>query len=52
VVGTLVGLATIIWGEWADGNMSPVVGLMIAAAGFPAYKFVFRRPALSADRSV
>jgi hypothetical protein len=43
VVGTTVGLATIVWGEWADGNWSPIVGLGIAATGFPAYRFVFRR---------
>jgi APA family basic amino acid/polyamine antiporter len=42
VVGTLVGLATIVWGEWSDGNRSPVVGLLIAAAGFPVYA-VYRR---------
>jgi APA family basic amino acid/polyamine antiporter len=52
VVGTLVGLSTIVWGEWANGNLAPVVGLVIAAAGFPAYKFLFRRPELSADRPV
>jgi APA family basic amino acid/polyamine antiporter len=44
VVGTLVGLATIVWGEWSDGNRSPVVGLAIAAAGFPVYA-VYRRMA-------
>jgi APA family basic amino acid/polyamine antiporter len=44
VVGTLVGLATIVWGEWIDGNHSPVVGLLIAAAGFPVYALYRRRP--------
>jgi APA family basic amino acid/polyamine antiporter len=51
VVGTLVGLGTIVWGEWSDGNRSPVWGLAIAAAGFPVYA-VYRRwvpPAPRAD---
>jgi basic amino acid/polyamine antiporter, APA family len=42
VLGTAVGLATIVWGEWQDGNRSPVVGLFIAAAGFPVY-YIWRR---------
>jgi APA family basic amino acid/polyamine antiporter len=42
VLGTLVGLATIVWGEWKDGNVSPVFGLAIAAAGFPVYA-LYRR---------
>jgi APA family basic amino acid/polyamine antiporter len=48
VVGTLVGLATIVWGEWTDGNHSPVAGLLIAAAGFPVYALWRRRPATRA----
>jgi amino acid transporter len=42
VVGSAVGLATIVWGEWVDGNFSPVFGLLIAAAGFPVYA-LYRR---------
>jgi APA family basic amino acid/polyamine antiporter len=42
VVGTLVGLTAIVWGEIEAGNYSPVYGLAIAAAGFPAYH-VWRR---------
>lgn len=45
VVGTLIGLGTIVWGEWQDGNRSPVWGLAIAAAGFPAYALFRRRRA-------
>ena len=37
VVGTAVGLAAIVWGEWQDGHYSPIIGLGIAAAGFPIY---------------
>ena len=42
VVGTAAGLGAIVWGEWQKGNHSPVVGLLIAAAGFPVYA-VYRR---------
>jgi APA family basic amino acid/polyamine antiporter len=38
VVGTVVGLAAIVWGEIAFGNYSPLYGLAIAAAGFPVYQ--------------
>jgi amino acid transporter len=44
VAGTLFGLGTIVWAEWLDGNRSPVVGLLIAAAGFPLHA-VYRRVA-------
>lgn len=37
LIGTTLGLAAIVWGEWVDGNRSPVYGLLIAAAGFPVY---------------
>jgi APA family basic amino acid/polyamine antiporter len=37
VIGTLIGLAAIVWGEIEVGNYSPVYGLAIAAAGFPVY---------------
>jgi hypothetical protein len=43
LVGTTLGLAAIVWGEWVDGNRSPVYGLLIAAAGFPVYWFWKRR---------
>jgi basic amino acid/polyamine antiporter, APA family len=37
VMGTLIGLTAIVWGEIEVGNYSPVYGLLIAAAGFPVY---------------
>lgn len=37
LVGTALGLAAIVRGEWVDGNRSPVYGLLIAVAGFPVY---------------
>ena len=39
LVGTLAGLGAIVWGEIAQAvpNYSPVWGLLLAAAGFPAY---------------
>jgi APA family basic amino acid/polyamine antiporter len=37
IIGTLVGLTAIVWGEITVGNYSPLYGLVIAAAGFPAY---------------
>ena len=37
VIGTVVGLTAIIWGEITVGNYSPLYGLGIAAAGFPVY---------------
>ena len=39
LVGTLMGLAAIVWGEIGQStpNYSPVWGLLIAAAGFPAH---------------
>jgi hypothetical protein len=42
LVGTTAGLAAIVWGEWRDGNRAPVVGLAIAALGFPCHD-VWRR---------
>ena len=38
VVGTLIGLTAIVWGEITNGNYSPVYGLAIAAAGFPVFR--------------
>jgi basic amino acid/polyamine antiporter, APA family len=37
VVGTVVGLSAIVWGEIQVGNFSPIYGLIIAAAGFPVH---------------
>jgi amino acid transporter len=37
VVGTVVGLSAIVWGEVQVGNFSPIYGLGIAAAGFPVH---------------
>lgn len=37
VVGTLIGLSAIVWGQLKVGNYSPIYGLLIAAAGFPVH---------------
>jgi len=37
VLGTLVGLSAIVWGQIKVGNYSPIYGLLIAAAGFPVH---------------
>jgi amino acid transporter len=37
VVGTLVGVSAIVWGEIQVGNFSPIYGLAIALAGFPVH---------------
>ncbi|HVH67189.1 MAG TPA: amino acid permease [Gemmatimonadales bacterium] len=37
VVGTVVGLSAIVWGQIQVGNVSPLYGLGIAVAGFPVY---------------
>jgi APA family basic amino acid/polyamine antiporter len=37
VVGTVIGLSAIVWGEIHVGNFSPIYGLAIAAAGFPVH---------------
>ncbi len=37
MVGTVVGVTAIVWGEIQVGNYSPVYGLGIAAAGFPVH---------------
>ena len=47
VVGTVVGVSAIVWGEIQVGNFSPIYGLAIAAAGFPVHhlwKRLERRP--------
>jgi amino acid transporter len=38
VLGTLVGVTAIVWGEIQARNYSPVYGLCIAAAGFPVHQ--------------
>jgi len=48
VAGTFAGLAAIVWGEWQARNYSPLVGLAIAAAGFPIYALTSRRRAAAA----
>jgi len=37
VFGTIIGLTAIVWGQIQVGNFSPIYGLAIAAAGFPAH---------------
>jgi amino acid transporter len=37
VLGTVVGLSAIVWGEIQVGNFSPIYGLGIALAGFPVH---------------
>jgi amino acid transporter len=38
VLGTVVGVTAIVWGEIQAGNYSPIYGLGIAAAGFPMHR--------------
>jgi APA family basic amino acid/polyamine antiporter len=38
ILGTIVGLSAIVWGQIQVGNFSPVYGLLIAAAGFPVHQ--------------
>lgn len=37
MVGTVVGVSAIVWGQIQVGNFSPIYGLLIAAAGFPVH---------------
>jgi hypothetical protein len=37
IVGTLVGLSAIVWGQIQVGNYTPIYGLGIAVAGFPVH---------------
>jgi basic amino acid/polyamine antiporter, APA family len=37
VIGTVVGVSAIVWGQIQVGNFSPVYGLAIAAVGFPVH---------------
>src|SRR3954471_15308463 len=38
VLGTVVGVSAIVWGEIQVGNFSPIYGLLIASAGFPVHQ--------------
>lgn len=49
VMGTLVGLTAIVWGEITVGNYSPLYGLAIAAAGFPVHH-LWKRFAVSREQ--
>ena len=37
VLGTIIGVSAIVWGEFQVGNFSPIYGLAIALAGFPVH---------------
>lgn len=37
VIGTIIGLSAIVWGQIQVGNFAPIYGLGIAAAGFPVH---------------
>ena len=37
ILGTVVGLSAIVWGQIQVGNFAPIYGLAIAAAGFPVH---------------
>jgi len=37
LLGTIVGLSAIVWGQIQVGNFAPIYGLGIAAAGFPVH---------------
>jgi APA family basic amino acid/polyamine antiporter len=37
VIGTVLGLSAILWGQIQVGNFSPFYGLGIALAGFPVH---------------
>jgi len=37
LVGTVIGLSAIVWGQIQVGNFAPIYGLGIAAAGFPVH---------------
>lgn len=44
MIGTVLGLGAIVWSAGARGDYSPLFGLGIVAAGFPAY-YLWRRRA-------
>ncbi len=37
VLGTVVGVSAIVWGQIQVGNLSPIYGLALAVAGFPVH---------------
>lgn len=37
IVGAAIGLGAIVWGEFMNGNYTPIYGLGIAMLGFPVY---------------
>ena len=37
IAGTLTGVTAIVWGQIRAGNLAPIYGLGIAAAGFPVH---------------
>jgi amino acid transporter len=37
LLGTVIGLSAIVWGQIQVGNFAPIYGLGIAAAGFPVH---------------
>jgi amino acid transporter len=37
VIGTILGLSAILWGQLQVGNFSPIYGLGLALAGFPVH---------------
>jgi basic amino acid/polyamine antiporter, APA family len=45
IIGSALGLVAIVWGEVGrtEPNYSPLIGLLIAAAGFPAFAIWRRR---------
>ena len=38
LLGTVIGLSAIVWGQIQVGNFAPIYGLAIAVAGFPVYQ--------------
>ncbi len=38
IVGTAIGLSAIVWGEFMNGNYTPIYGLLIALGGFPVHQ--------------
>ena len=43
IIGTIIGLSAIVWGQIQVRNFSPVYGLGIAVAGFPVHHLWKRR---------
>jgi APA family basic amino acid/polyamine antiporter len=38
LIGTAIGLSAIVWGEFMNGNYTPIYGLLIALGGFPVHQ--------------